>query len=116
MHGCARGDVVYRWHEDEDDKMIDFRKTSHPFEMYFDDQVRDHGGTPIYGKPCELDKTTGKSVLDEESKTIVRNAFALYKKLKESEGTKVKSEVGFFVAISGDMEYSRTGYEVPLLE
>lgn len=96
--------------------MIDFGGTSHPFEMYFDEQIRDHGCTPIYGKPCKLDKTTGKAELDEESKTTVRNAFELYKKLKESEGTKVKSEVGFFVVISGDMEYSRTPYEVPLLE
>ena len=116
MHGCANGLVVYGWHEDEEDKFIDVEAADHIFELFFDEQIKGTGCIPIYGKPCELDKTTGKAVLDEESKEVVRKAFNRYKKLKESEGIKVKREVGYFVGIQDDMEHCLTEYALPLLE
>lgn len=88
----------------------------HIFELFFDEQIKDTGCIPIYGKPCKLDKTTGKAELDEESKEVVRKAFNRYKKFKESEGIKVESEVGYFVGIEGDMEHYLTRYALPLLE
>lgn len=115
MHGCAEGHVVYGWHEDDRNTVIDLDSADIIFDVYFDEQVKDTGCTPIYGLKCKLDKTTGKAVLDEESKDFVEKAFNRYKKLKESGGIKVKSEVGYFVGIQGNMEHCLTKYALPLL-
>lgn len=99
MHGCAEGHVIYGWHEDEEDKFIDLDSADNLFEIFFEEQIKNTGCTPIYGIECAMDKTTGIAKLDEKSKKIVRKAFRQYKCLKKSGGIEVKSEVGFFVGI-----------------
>ena len=111
MFGCAEGHVIYGWREDDEDTVIDM-DADHPFELYYDEQVKGFGCTPIYGIEYELDKTSGLN-LDEKSKKRMRKAFRRYKRFKKSEGTEVKSEVGFHLGISGDMENCGSEYTLP---
>ena len=104
MYGCADGHVIYGWREDDEDTVIDM-DADHPFELYYDGQVKCYGCRPIYGIACELDETTGVVNLDEKSKKRVRK--------EKSEGTEVKSELGFHLGISGDMENCGSEYTLP---
>ena len=56
MHGCAQGHVVYGWQEDEIDVLLDTSCLDNKLEVYWMEQIRNNGGSPIYGIECQVEQ------------------------------------------------------------
>lgn len=117
MHGCAHGHVVYGWQEDEDNELLDMDCLDNKLEVYWIDQIRNCGVSPIYGIECQVEPLTGTPCISHEDKISVKNAFEIYTlaRVDVQKGNKKivkKNKMGYFVCISGDMEIYYDVYSI----
>ena len=131
MHGCAQGHVVYGWQEDEIDVLLDTSCLDNRLEVYWMEQIRNNGGSPIYGIECQVEPLTGTPCISPEDQITVKNAFVKYTlarcdkypelndvQVKKNKKTKIvenlvkKNKLGYFVCISGDIESYRDLYSI----
>lgn len=126
-----RGYVVYGWQEDKPGVFIDMECLNNELEVYWIEEIKSYGFSPVYGIECQVEPITGTIFIDTESKDCVKKAFERYtqsmcdkvidldhvqenkRKTKTVKNKTIKkNQLGYFVCVSGDIEICDEPYSI----
>ena len=108
MYGCNDPYIVYGWREGNRENVLDYSWFEDSLIYKFaTDVVKYHAGEAVYGIPCKLDSKTGELSISETNKKIVVHYYNKLIQYYIDTGKKLPyPEIGFYSAISGDIEWS----------
>ena len=112
MYGCYNGFLVYGFKENQENFLLDpeWLEEHYPgMNSYATDIIRNYaGGNMIYGIICKVDRETGRPLIGQSMKELVKKLHDHF--LKSKNVTSENVPVGYYIAVSGDYEIEHSLY------